>query len=236
MRRSHRFLSIPLGIALALPVLLAPACSREPAGRPAAAEPAGAPAAAAEPAAPSVTRRIVEIFKPEPVVRTVPAGTRLGVRLAQGLSSEVSQVGQPVRAEVTRAVSVGGHQVIPAGAVVRGEVTAARPPKIGGRAQLALRFHTLELPDGSHPVAGGASWVGKSEKGKDIATIAGGAAAGAILGHQADDAQGKGVGGVLGGLAGTAIARKTHGKPLTVPAGSVLEVELEAPVTVEFES
>ena len=39
--------------------------------------------------------------------------------------------------------------------------------------------------------------------------------------------------GILGGATSTAIAHQTHGKPLMVPAGIVIEVKLGNPVRIE---
>jgi hypothetical protein len=201
------------------------------AGEPVAARPASGPAAS-----PSLLERVGRLFRREPVVKEVAAGTTLAVRFIDSLSSETSDVGQGVRAEVTRPVTVDGVETIPAGSTAQGEVTLARPPKIGGRAQLAVRFTTLKLPSGAEvPIAAGASWAGKSEKAKDAGTIAGSVIGGAILGHQVDGGKGKVVGGILGGAAGTAIAHGTHGRPLVVPAGTAVELTLETAVRVEVE-
>jgi hypothetical protein len=183
---------------------------------------------------PTLLERVGHLFAPESVVKVVPAGTALAVRFLDGLSSETSAVGETVRAEIAQPVRVGDVEAIPNGSTLLGEITAARPPKIGGRAALAVSFHTLQLPSGqTADIDAGASWAGKSEKGKDAAAIAGGVIGGAILGHQVDGDQGKVLGGILGGAAGTAIAHETHGKPLIVPAGSVIKVKLSNPVRVE---
>ena len=182
---------------------------------------------------PTLLERVGHLFTPETVVKEVPAGTALAVRFVDGLSSETSAVGETVRAKVARPVRMNGVKAIPNGSTLLGKVTASRPPKIGGRAALAVSFHTLQLPSGeTAAIDAGASWAGKSEKGKDAATIAGSVIGGAILGHQADGDKGKVVGGILGGAAGTAIAHQTHGKPLVVPAGIVIEVKLGNPVRV----
>lgn len=186
-----------------------------------------------EPEPPSLVDRVGRLFRPEPVVVEVPAGSELAARVLDSLSSETSRVGDDVRAEVTRPLSADGIVAIPAGSTVEGEVTAAHPPKIGGRAALAVRFTTLKLPSGQEvEIAAGASWTGKSEKGKDAGTIAGGVVGGAILGHQVDGKKGKVLGGIVGGAAGTAIAHGTHGKPLVVPAGTALGLTLDRPVRV----
>lgn len=175
------------------------------------------------------------IFEREPEVVTIPAGTPVPVRLLDSASSHASAPGEVVRAEVVSDVTTGGAVVIPAGATVVGQVSDAHRPRIGGRARIGVDLVSLELPSGvTVPVAGGVSLVGESEKGKDIATIVGGTAAGAILGHQVDDDdEGKVVGGLVGGGVGSAIAHRTKGRPVVIPAGTVVEVRLGSSVSVE---
>ncbi len=179
------------------------------------------------------------VFHREPVRVEVPAGTLLTLRLADQVSSQTSQPGESFRATVAQPIRVDGQVAIPAGASVLGRVTEVRPlRKIGGRAHLAVRFDSVELPSGeSAPISAGFSRTGKSETGKDAATIAGGALAGAILGHQVEDGnKGKVVGGLVGAGVGTAIAANTKGETITLPAGATLTVTLQAPTTVELPS
>lgn len=178
------------------------------------------------------------VFDRGPVEVTVPAGTPVAVRLLDTASSHESVVGQTVSAEVVNDVTAGGEVAIPAGSTVIGRVTEARRPGIGGQALVAVDFVSVELPSGeTAPLSATVSAVGKSERGKDVATIIGGTAAGAILGHQVEDGdEGKVVGGIVGGGIGTAIAKGTRGKPVAIPAGTVVDLELEGPVTVEVAS
>jgi len=68
--------------------------------------------------------------------------------------------------------------------------------------------------------------LGQSEKGRDTAKIVGGAAVGAVAGHQVrNDNRGKIIGGLIGALAGTAIAKKT-GTEVQLSAGSQLNIVL----------
>jgi hypothetical protein len=179
---------------------------------------------------------IARFVRNEPTIVEVPAGTSLAVSFENGISSNASQVGEAVQARVVEPVTIDGVEAIPAGSVMIGEVTAAHPPKIGGRAQLAVSFYSLELPDGtSVPISAGSSWIGKSERGKDAATIAGSTIGGAILGHQVEnDDKGKVIGGLVGAAAGTAIAHKTKGQPVGVAAGTVVQMPLDAPARVEI--
>jgi hypothetical protein len=178
------------------------------------------------------------VFDRGPVAVTVPAGTSVAVRMLDTASSHESTVGQTVSAEVVNDVTADGEVAIPAGSTVIGEVSQARQPGIGGQAWVAVDFVSVELPSGdSAPFSATVSAYGKSERGKDVATIVGGTAAGAILGHQVeDDDEGKVIGGIVGGGIGTAIARGTKGKPAVLPAGTVVDLTLEGPVTVEVAS
>lgn len=175
-----------------------------------------------------------QIFRSAPEVVEVPAGIVLRLSFDNFLSSHRSSPGETFRARVVQAVSVDGVEAIPTGATVVGTVTEARgPKKVGGRARLSLDFHTLELPDGK-PVAIAAAFAarGKSETPKDAAIIGGSTLAGAILGEEVDDGEGGVIGAIVGGLAGTAAAIKTKGKPVEVARGTVMTIELTRPVTV----
>jgi hypothetical protein len=178
--------------------------------------------------------------KPEPVVKTVATGTDLDVELLDGASSKTSQVGNAIRARVTKAVVIDGLTVIPEGALINGTVTEAIPlKKIGGAATLGLRFDTLELVGGARmPISAGLHEQGKSESGKDAGTIAGATAGGALLGRllsKDDKTKGTLIGAVVGAAAGTGVAAATKGKEVELPAGTPLALRLEQPLTMTVE-
>jgi len=52
-----------------------------------------------------------------------------------------------------------------------------------------------------------------------------------VIGHQIDSDKGKVIGALIGAAAGTAAAKKT-GKEVVLPAGTVVGMTLESPVTV----
>ncbi|MEZ5332507.1 MAG: hypothetical protein R2991_10745 [Thermoanaerobaculia bacterium] len=173
------------------------------------------------------------IFRNEPEPVTVPAGTVVPVRFLDTLSSHESTAGQSFQAEVVQDVAIGERTVIPAGARVSGSVTEASPPKIGGRARLSLDFHTLEIDGRSYPIAAAFAQRGKSETPKDAAIIGGSTLGGAILGDAVDNTGGGGIGAVLGGIAGAIGAHETKGKPVVIPSGSTMSLQLASPITVE---
>ena len=166
---------------------------------------------------------------------TVPPGTLVQLRFSETVSSRANAVGDAFRTTVEEDVVVDDAIVIPAGSVVIGRVTEAHQPrKVGGRARLSLEFTALELPSGeSAAIDAVFAQRGKSENLKDAAIIAGSTLGGVVLGEAVDEGEGGVVGGILGGIGGAVAATKTKAKPVEVPAGTVMAVELVRPVTLE---
>lgn len=189
----------------------------------------------AEPASEPEEEMRAEEPRPEPA--TVEAGTVFPVELQETLSSASSRPGETFRARITRDVRQDGRVVIPAGSEVVGEVTEAVPlRKVGGRAKLAVRFTDLVLPSGP-PVPIKASFVGqgKSETGRDAATIGGAAAGGAILGrvlNKGDRSRGAVIGAIIGAVVGTAVASRTPGEEVTIAEGAVVDLKLDEAVEI----
>ena len=173
--------------------------------------------------------------KPQPIPLTVAAGETVDIEFRQTLSSHTSQVGQSFRARVTQPVWVEGKVAIPAGASIDGKVIQAEPAKkIGGRARLALEFKTLTLANGAtYPIEAVFSQAGKSQTGKDAAIIGGATLGGAVLGKQVGGDTGTIIGAVAGGIGGAFAAKKTKGKPVEIPAGTMMILELSRPVTID---
>ncbi len=188
---------------------------------------------------PAATTASTPTPKPVPVASgpknyTVPAGTSIEVQLPAAISTKTAKVGDRVSANLTNDLVVDGKVIAKAGALLQGSVSQviSGSNKIGGTPTLGLTFDNLTLADGSDTmVRGSLTQAGKSETGRDTAKIVGGAAAGAVIGHQVDGDKGKVIGGVLGALAGTAAAKKT-GKEVELSAGTVLGFTLDSPVNV----
>ncbi|HXT20613.1 MAG TPA: TrbI/VirB10 family protein, partial [Thermoanaerobaculia bacterium] len=123
--------------------------------------------------------------EPEPTRVTIPAGTTLTAEVTDGASTATSQVGDSVSARVAENVYAGGELAIPAGSRLTGTVTDVQGlRKVGGRARLAVRFDSVELPNGTRaPIYAAWSQTGRNETGRDAATIGGSAAGGAVLGR-----------------------------------------------------
>lgn len=168
---------------------------------------------------------------------TVPSGTSVAVEMLQTVSSATAAPGDGVSARVADNVYADGGVAIPAGSRLYGKVTEAQGlRRVGGRARLAVDFTSLELPSGQTvPISASYAKVGRSETPKDAGTIAGSAAAGAVLGHQVykrNRDKGTAIGAVVGGVIGTAVANRTKGQEVELGSGSVFDLSLEGPVTV----
>src|SRR5206468_6871959 len=116
---------------------------------------------------------------------TIPAGTTLSATLATAVASDSSKVEDPVRATLRTAVSAEGLQALPAGTTLLGNVTSAeRSAKVKGRASIAFRFNTVDLPGdgGRQPISSATiSHVAATTKKKDATKIGIGAGAGAVI-------------------------------------------------------
>jgi type IV secretory pathway VirB10-like protein len=178
---------------------------------------------------------------PEPVFQNVEvaAGTPLTLALASDLSSKTARPGDSFEATVASNLTVGGRVVVPTGTRITGNVTEviSGSHAIGATPTLGLKFNQLELEDGQIiPITGELMEQGASEKVSDTAKILGGAAVGAVLGHQVKtNNRGKVIGGLLGGAVG-AIAAKNTGSEVELASGSTLTLTTGEPFMVKVRS
>lgn len=164
----------------------------------------------------------------------IPAGTSISVQLPAEISTKTAKVGQRLTGNLTNDIVVDGKVVAKAGAPVQGSVTEviSGSKTIGGKPTLGLTFDSITSSGGDRPINARITQVAdKSDKAGDTAKIAGGAVAGGVVGHQIDGDKGKVIGALIGAAAGTAAAKKT-GKEVVLPAGTVVGMTLESPVTV----
>lgn len=164
----------------------------------------------------------------------MPANTLLHMRLENRVASNTSHVEDPVRASITRSLTIDGVEAVPAGSAVRGVVTGAKPSgKVKGRAELALRFDSIDTHGERYEMrTQGVAREAESTVKKDAAKIGIPAAGGAIIGGILGGGKGAAIGGAVGGGAGTAVVLGTGGKEVEIPAGTPITVKLLEPLTV----
>jgi hypothetical protein len=189
--------------------------------------------------------------KPAPAPRAasyekilIPAGTRLGVVLENGISTRSAKVGDSVYLRTSFPITQNNRIVIPVGSYLRGELLESkRPGRVKGKGELRLKLNTLILPNGytvdlnaapRSADSGGnettdseGKVTGPGGKGKDVATVAETTVTGAGIGAIADGAKGAGIGAGIGGAAGLAAVLLTRGPEAQLPRGSSLDIVLE---------
>jgi hypothetical protein len=240
-------LALPFSLA---GLLLVAGCNKnqppQNAEQPAASQPAPAPATPAPgtaasagtpnatPAAPANTPPPPPPPPPQPVTYTIPAGTRVTVRLAQTIASNTAHEGDAFDATVTSPIIVKGKTMVPTGSTATGTVIAANSRgKFKGAAVLSLRLSSLRIAGTPTPIDSNTWSRTISGKGKRTAIFAGGGAgAGALIGGLAGGGKGALIGGLVGGGGGTAAGAYTGNKQIIVGAESPLTFSIQNPITV----
>ncbi len=169
---------------------------------------------------------------------TLPAGTRLRLRLDTSHTSDTARVEDLVRAHLSAPVVLNGRTVVPANAEVTGHVVSARPSgKVKGRGYLAVRFSELERGDDRYDIVT-RPWAREAPgtKKKDAATIGVPAGVGAVVGGVVGGKKGAAIGAGVGAGAGTGVVLSTSGREVSLPRGATLIVRLSAPLRVRIES
>jgi len=158
----------------------------------------------------------------------LPNGTEIKVRLEEPLSSKTTRVEERVVGTVVEPVTRNGRTAIPAGTAVRGTVASvqrAERPSKGGR--LEVDFDSMVV-DGQR-VGMDARVVKVEESGIDKKKAGLGAVIGGVLGAVIDGKKGALIGAIVGG-GGAVVA--SSGDEVELPAGTLLTVQLERPMTL----
>ncbi len=186
----------------------------------------------APPQGPSASGPMQGAYSAQPMV--IPAGTRIRIQLAQTISTQGNQTGDPFSGTVASPIVVNGQTIVRAGAQANGTVTdVKRLGRFVGQAILAVRLDTVRAGGRTYPVQ--TSTVERFEKGKGKRTAiitGGGAGLGALIGGLAGGGKGALIGGLLGGGGGAAGSAFTGNRDLVLPAESILTFRLENNVTV----
>jgi hypothetical protein len=163
----------------------------------------------------------------------IPVGTEFDVRLANTLSSKTAQVED--RFEATTMVDLRDERnrvLVPSGSTMRGVVSSVnKATRTDRKGSLTVAFDRVTINGRSYPLRATVTQalesegiMGEKEK------IGIGAGAGAIIGAILGGAKGA-LAGILIGGGGTIAA--TEGKDVELPAGSVLRVRLDSPLSLQ---
>jgi hypothetical protein len=183
---------------------------------------------------------------------TVPAGTQIPLKLAQGISTKSAKVGDAVYAETVFPITANDRIVIPAGTYVQGRISQIkRPGRVKGRAEFLMHFttmifrsgYTVMLPGAVENLPGSEKQTVRdkegtiqqdSTKGKDAGTVAKTTGEGAVVGAVVDRGiRGAGIGGGAGAAVGLASVLLTRGPDVHLPAGTSVLIVLERPLSLD---
>jgi hypothetical protein len=169
---------------------------------------------------------------------TVPAGTRLVVRMIDGVDSDTAHVGDRFHASLVEDLVVDSTLVAPKDTDVYGRLTEAKQAgRIQGQSELRLELTDIMMHNQLQPIqTGDYQEVGQS-RGKDTAKkTVGGAALGAVIGGIAGGGKGAAAGAGIGGAVGAGTQVFTHGQKVKVPPETVLDFTLQQPFVARLPS
>ena len=160
---------------------------------------------------------------------TVASGTPIEVTLSTALTSETAHAGDSWSGSV-----VNGAQGIPAGSSVSGTIIGAKAAQKGDRAMLDLGLTSITVAGHRYMVHGSTeSIIAGSTRARNLGAIAGGAAAGALVGNAVSGStKGTVIGGLVGGGAATAVVASSDGYQVVLKSGTPLKFTTSEAVAV----
>jgi hypothetical protein len=164
---------------------------------------------------------------------SIPAGTGISVRTNETIDTQDAAQSRTFSAEVSRDVlNAAGNVAIPRGSDARLVVRRI------GDGNLALDLESVSVNGrrflvNTNDVAAGQEGVGANRRTGEYA--GGGAVLGTLLGAIAGGGKGAAIGALAGGAAGVGAEVLTRGNRVRVPAESVLNFRLDAPMRLRPE-
>lgn len=165
---------------------------------------------------------------------SVPAGTRILVRMIDSVDSSKQQVGYRFTASLETNLQADDTVVARRGSTVYGRLANAKSAgRMSGGAELTLELTDIVINDTAYPLLTSTYEMRSEGKGKKTTRrILGGAGLGAVIGGIAGGGTGAAIGALAGGATGTAVSAGTKGTQVSVPSESLLEFRLEQPVAL----
>jgi hypothetical protein len=165
---------------------------------------------------------------------TVPAGTRILIRMVDSIDSSKQKTGYRFSATLETNLQVEDTVVAPRGTTLYGRLAAASSAgKMSGSSELTLELTDVLINGTAYPLLTSTYEVkGKGEGGNTAKKVVGGAGLGALIGGLAGGGKGAGIGALAGAGAGTAVAASKKGQQLQIPSETLLEFRLQQPVSL----
>jgi hypothetical protein len=226
--------SIPLVIPTVICILLTAlaGCNRQKIASVQAAENTTATSGAAENSTPAA-RADPAAVAPQPV--TLPAGTRVRVRLQEALDTRRSRAGDRFTAVLDEPLVSGDRVIVPTGTEFAGHIVRSKPSgRFKGRAVLAVQLDSFTENGQTYPIRSTSSArASAGHKRHALAWIGGGSGGGAAIGALAGGGAGALIGAGAGAVGGTVASAITGKRQVHLPAEYELRFTLSEPVTLD---
>jgi hypothetical protein len=174
--------------------------------------------------------------RPAPTYVTIPAGTRISVRMIDGIDSTKNRAGDRFQASLQEPLTSDGNVIVAKGSDVYGRLAESKESgKFSGKSQLQLELTGIVVNGQTVPVATGEYEVtGKSRGASTAKRTVGGAAVGSIIGAIAGGGKGAAIGAGVGGAAGAGSEIITKGDQVKVPSETLLDFTLQQDLPIPY--
>ena len=165
---------------------------------------------------------------------TVPAGTRILIRMVDSVDSSKQQAGHRFTARLETNLQVGDIVAAPRGTTVYGRLAKAKSAgNMSGGAELGLELTDIVINGTGYPLLTSTYQVASKGQGEKTAgRVVGGAGLGALIGGLAGGGKGAAIGAGAGAAAGTTVSAATKGQQVAVPSESLVEFRVQQPVSL----
>jgi hypothetical protein len=169
---------------------------------------------------------------------SVPAGTRILIRMIDSVDSSKQQTGSRFTASLETNLQVDNIVVAPRGTRIYGRLAAAESAgRMSGSSQLTLELTEIMINGTTYPLLTSTYEVkGQGEGKKTAKKVVGGAGLGALIGGIAGGGKGAAIGVAAGAATGTAVAASKKGQQLSIPSETLLEFRLQQPASLPVSS
>lgn len=166
---------------------------------------------------------------------SVPAGTRILIRVSETLSSANQRAGARFTGRLETNLMAQGIVAASRGATVHGQVVSAQSAgRMAGGSELALELTDIVVNDTAHPIVTNTYQLqGQGQGGRTARSVATGAGLGTVIGAVAGGGRGAAIGAAGGGALGTARAAVGGGgQQANLAQGTLLEFRLQQPASL----
>jgi hypothetical protein len=166
---------------------------------------------------------------------SVPAGSRILIRLSEPLSSANQRAGARFTGRLETNLMAEGVVAAPRGTTVHGQVVSVQAAgRMAGGSELGLELTDIIINGTAHPILTNPYQLqGQGQGGRTARNVATGAGLGTVIGAIAGGGRGAAIGAAAGGGLGTAAAAGGGGgQQVAFAEGTMLEFRLQQPASL----